>query len=76
MHSLMQVPVKSPVFGRFCFAHPYRGRSETYRQRNINGKHTVNTYIHGMCSMLHENKPAKPNIVEVANAARHHFDTT
>ena len=36
MHSLMQVPVKSAVFGRFCFAHAYRGRCETYRQRNIN----------------------------------------
>ena len=45
MHSLMQVTVKSPVFGRFCFAHPYRGRSETYRQRNINSKHTVRLQI-------------------------------
>ena len=45
MHSLMQVPVKSAVFGRFCFAHAYRDRSETYRQRNINSKHTVHTYF-------------------------------
>ena len=44
MHSLMQVPVKCAVFGRFCFAHAYRDRSETYRQRNINSKHTVPTY--------------------------------
>ena len=41
MHSLLQVPVKSAVFGRFCFARAYRDRSETYRQRNINSKHTV-----------------------------------
>ena len=41
MHSLMQVPVKSAVFGRFCFARAYGDRSETYRQRNINSKHTV-----------------------------------
>ena len=41
MHSLLQVPVKSAVFGRFCFARAYRDRSETYRQRNINRKHTV-----------------------------------
>ena len=44
MHSLLQVPVKSAVFGRFCFARAYRDRSETYRQRNINSKHTVPTY--------------------------------
>ena len=44
MHSLLQVPVKSAVFGRFCFARAYRDRSETYRQRNINSKHTVHTY--------------------------------
>ena len=43
MHSLLQVPVKSAVFGRFCFARAYRYRSETYRQRNINSKHT--TYV-------------------------------
>ena len=48
MHSLMQVPVKSAVFGRFCFAHAYRDRSETYRQRNINSKHTVHTYVHSV----------------------------
>ena len=41
MHLLMQVTVKSPVFGRFCFAHAYRDRSETHRQRNINIKLTV-----------------------------------
>ena len=41
MHSLLEVPVKSAVFGRFCFARAYRDRSETYRQRNINSKHTV-----------------------------------
>ena len=41
MHSLLQVPVKSAVFGQFCFARAYRDRSETYRQRNINSKHTV-----------------------------------
>ena len=41
MHSLLQVPVKSAIFGRFCFARAYRDRSETYRQRNINSKHTV-----------------------------------
>ena len=41
MHSLLQVPAKSAVFGRFCFALAYRDRSETYRQRNINSKHTV-----------------------------------
>ena len=41
MHSLLQVPVKSAVFGRFCFARAYPDRSETYRQRNINSKHTV-----------------------------------
>ena len=41
MHLLMQVTVKSTVFGRFCFARAYRDRSETYRQRNINIKHTV-----------------------------------
>ena len=41
MHSLLQVPVKSAVFGRFCFACAYRDRSETYRQRYINSKHTV-----------------------------------
>ena len=43
MHSLMQVPIKSAVFGRFCFARAYGDRSETYRQRNINSKHTVHT---------------------------------
>ena len=51
MHSLMQVPVKSAVFGRFCFAHAYRDRSETYRQRNINSKHTVHA---GAADVLHE----------------------
>ena len=44
MHSLLQVPVKSAVFGRFCFARAYRDRSETYRQRNINSKHTVHRW--------------------------------
>ena len=47
MHSLLQVPVKSAVFGRFCFARAYRDRSETYRQRNINSKHTVHLYSVG-----------------------------
>ena len=41
MHSRMEVPLQSSVFGRFCFAHAYRGRSEAYRQRNIYSKHTV-----------------------------------
>ena len=45
MHSLLQVPVKSAVFGRFCFARAYRDRRETYRQRNINSKHTVHMYV-------------------------------
>ena len=45
MYSLLQVPVKSAVFGRFCFARAYRDRSETYRQMNINSKHTVHSYI-------------------------------
>ena len=44
MHSLMEILVKSAVFGRFCFVHTYRGRSETYRQRNINSKHTVQSW--------------------------------
>ena len=44
MHSLMEILVKFAVFGRFCFAQTYRGRSETYRQRKINSKHTVHMY--------------------------------
>ena len=52
MHSLMQVPVKSAVFRRFCFAHAYRDRSETYRQRNINSKHTVHTYLYRRYSTI------------------------
>ena len=45
MHSVLQVSVKSAVFGRFCFARAYRDRSETYRQRNINSKHTVHALL-------------------------------
>ena len=41
MHSLMHVTAKYLVLGRFCFAHAFRDPSETYRQRNINSKHTV-----------------------------------
>ena len=46
MHLLMQVPLQSSVSGRICFARAYRGRSETYRQRNINSKHTVHRYVY------------------------------
>ena len=45
MHSLMQVSVKSAVFGRFCFAHAYR---DLIVKRTARGTLILNTlYIHG-----------------------------
>ena len=44
MHSLMQVSVKSAVFGRFCFAHAYRDRIV---KRTARGTLILNTlYLH------------------------------
>ena len=65
MHLLMQVTVKFPVFGRCCFAHAYRDRSETYRQRNINIKHTVR---YGL-------QPALPS-VPVSSSLRASFESS
>ena len=68
MHSLLQVPVKSAVFGRFCFARAYRDRSETYRQRNINSKHTVHPYHmgHAYCTTTYHQRPNHRNFRRAA----------
>ena len=49
IHSLMQVPVKSAVFGRFCFVRAYRDCRETCHQMNINSKHTVPRFCLQLC---------------------------
>ena len=77
MHSLMQVTVKSLVFGQFCFAHVYRDRSETYRQRNINSKHTVHILAIDdiyVCIFAAPSISESENNQEIVLAKSIHFD--